>query len=284
MRFAMLRHEGPALVVEKTAIPLPAAAGWPRSLEELIAGAAAARQRIEAWLPSAAARAAARPLSEVAFDAPLHPERFVFTIGENYAGAGEATQPSRDAPLIFGKLGSSVVGPDAELSWDPALLPLVDYEVELAVIIGARVRNCAPEEALDHVFGYTCLNDIASREQRYDGDQWLLGKSHPSFCPIGPWIVTADDVPDPYALPMRSILNGEVVQSGSSAQMRFRIPEIISYLSRFMELAPGDVIATGTPPVTGIGRQPPRLLEDGDEITIEIDGIGSLRNRVVLRP
>jgi 2-keto-4-pentenoate hydratase/2-oxohepta-3-ene-1,7-dioic acid hydratase in catechol pathway len=284
MRFAMLRDQGPALVVEKTAIPLPAGAGLPRSLEELIAGAAAARQRIEAWLPSAAARAAARPLSEVAFDAPLHPERFVFTIGENYAGAGEATQPSRDAPLIFGKLGSSVVGPDAELSWDPALLPLVDYEVELAVIIGARVRNCAPEEALDHVFGYTCLNDIASREQRYDGDQWLLGKSHPSFCPIGPWIVTADDVPDPYALPMRSILNGEVVQSGSSAQMRFRIPEIISYLSRFMELAPGDVIATGTPPVTGIGRQPPRLLEDGDEITIEIDGIGSLRNRVVLRP
>ena len=226
----------------------------------------------------------ALPLEEVQLEAPLRPERFIFTIGANYAAAGEEPRPTTDAPLVFGKLPGAAIGPGGILSWDPDVLPLVDYEVELAVVIGLPGFRIPEEGAWDHVFGYTCLNDIASREPRYDGDQWLLGKSHPSFCPIGPWIVTADEVPDPYALAMRSVLNGEVVQSGSTAQMRFRIPQIISFLSRFTELRPGDLIATGTPPVTGIDRRPPRLLEDGDEITIEIDGIGSLRNRVVLGP
>lgn len=280
MRLATIRSGGaaiPALVRDGTVIPLNDRAA---SVNEIIGAGPALWRELEARGGSPEAQ----PLEAVQLEAPLRPERFIFTIGANYAAPGEDPRPSADAPLVFGKLPGAAIGPGGTLSWDPAVLPLVDYEVELAIIIGQQGYGIAEEAAWSHVFGYTCLNDIASREPRYDGDQWLLGKSHPSFCPIGPWIVTVDEVPDPYTLAMRSRLNGEVVQAGSTAQMRFRIPEIVAYLSRFTELRPGDVIATGTPPGTGIDRQPPRLLRDGDEITIEIDGIGSLGNRVVLNP
>lgn len=278
MRLATIRAGAgsiPALVRDATVIPLT---GGPMTVNEIIAAGPTLWRELEGRRGSSEVLA----LEEVQLDAPLRPERFIFTIGANYAAAGEEARPATDAPLVFGKLPGAAIGPGGILSWDPAVLPLVDYEVELAVVIGQPGYRIPEDAAWDHVFGYTCLNDIASREPRYDGDQWLLGKSHPSFCPIGPWIVTADEVPDPYALAMRSVLNGEIVQSGSTAQMKFRIPQIISFLSRFTELRAGDVIATGTPPGTGIDRQPPRLLGDGDEITIEIDGIGSLRNRVVL--
>jgi 2-keto-4-pentenoate hydratase/2-oxohepta-3-ene-1,7-dioic acid hydratase in catechol pathway len=267
----------PALVRNGMVTPLE---DGPKSVNEIIAAGLGLWRELEGRSGSPDAQ----PLEEVQLDVPLRPERFIFTIGANYAAPGKDPRPSADAPLVFGKLPGAAIGPGGTLSWDPAVLPLVDYEVELAIIIGQQGYGIAEEAAWSHVFGYTCLNDIASREPRYDGDQWLLGKSHPSFCPIGPWIVTVDEVPDPYTLAMRSRLNGEVVQSGSTAQMRFRIPQIVAYLSRFTELRPGDVIATGTPPGTGIDRQPPRLLRDGDEITIEIDGIGSLGNRVVLNP
>lgn len=284
MRYATVRIGDsivPAAVREARIVPL-AGHGWPAELAGIIAAGPMAWREIAAWCETREARAHERPLDEAALEPPLRPSGFIFTIGENYAPAGEDPARRGDAPKVFGKLPGSVVGTGAALSWDPQLLPLVDYEAELAVVIGLPARTISAESAAEHLFGYTCLNDIASREDRYDGDQWLLGKSHPSFCPLGPWIVTPDEISDPHALRLRSVLNGEEVQSGSTGQMRFRIPEIVAYLSRFTELRPGDVIATGTPPGTGIDRRPPRLLADGDEIVVEIEGIGSLRNRVDL--
>ena len=284
MRYATVRIGdviGPAAVRDERVVPLRGP-DWPADLAGLIAAGPMAWREVAAWCETREARADELPLDEVALEPPLRPTGFIFTIGENYAPPGGDPDKRGDAPKVFGKLPGSVVGPGASLGWDPELLSLVDYEVELAVVIGQPARGVPVGSAAEHVFGYTCLNDIASREDRYDGDQFLLGKSHPSFCPLGPWIVTPDEFGDPHALRLRSVLNGDEVQSGNTAQMRFRIPEIVAYLSRFTELRPGDVIATGTPPGTGIDRRPPRLLTDGDEIAVEIEGIGSLRNRVDL--
>jgi 2,4-didehydro-3-deoxy-L-rhamnonate hydrolase len=163
----------------------------------------------------------------------------------------------------------------------PRVSKKVDYEAELGVVIGARVRNVSEENALEAVAGYLCLNDVSARDLQFSDGQWTRGKSPDTFCPIGPRLAPREEVPDPQALSIRCVLNGEVMQDSTTANMIFSVAEIIAYASQTMTFEDGDLIATGTPAGVGVFRDPQRLLAPGDEITIEIDGVGSISNPVV---
>ena len=205
----------------------------------------------------------------------------VIAIGLNYRDhAEESGMKIPDHPLIFLKLSTSVIG-----FGEPVVLPKVapdevDYEAELVVVIGKKCRDISPDEADDYILGYTCGNDVSARDcqLKLDG-QWARGKSFDTFCPIGPWIVTADEF-DPSDVRVKSIVSGKVMQDSRSSQLIFPVRELISYLSRQFTLLPGTVIMTGTPPGVGFAQKPPRFLKSGDEVIIEIEGIGKLRNPV----
>ena len=201
----------------------------------------------------------------------------IYTVGLNYDGPGAAPRPP--APLIYGKAPGSVAGHGATLAWDRTVTDDVDAEIELGVVIGAGVFRVAPEDALAHVFGYTCMNDISARDERLDGDQWLLGKSMPGFCPVGPWVVTADAF-DPADVRLTCTISGEPTQDGRTSQMRAGIAEIIAYLSRHLELRPGDLIATGTPVRLATPPGPTRRLRPGDTVTVSVEGIGALTTHI----
>lgn len=215
--------------------------------------------------------------------APIDDPRKIVAIGLNYADhAAEGAVEVPHEPLIFAKFPSSIVGPGASITWDPTLAKKVDFEAELAVVIGTRARNVPEQEALRHVFGYTCLNDVTARDLQFADGQWVRAKSLDTFCPLGPLIVTADEIPNPNDLAIRCVLSGEVMQVATTSDMLFSIEELVSRLSRAFVLEPGDLIATGTPPGVGWFRTPPRLLRDGDVVTVQIEGIGELANPVVL--
>ncbi len=220
-----------------------------------------------------------RPLAEAELLAPVGRPAKVVAIGRNYREhADEEGVDTPPAPLIFAKWPSAIVGPDAEIRWDPSLTAQVDYEAELAVVIGRTARRVPVASALDHVLGYTGLNDVSARDLQFGDGQWTRGKSLDTFCPMGPALVTADEVPDPQALEIECRVNDEVMQHASTAQMYFGVAEIISHCSMAFTLEPGDVIATGTPGGVGIFRDPPVVLRDGDVVTVSIEGIGRLRN------
>ena len=183
-------------------------------------------------------------------------------------------------PLVFAKFPSSIVGPGEAIAFDRGLTDAVDFEAELGAVIGRRARDVRVEDALDHVFGYTCLDDVSARDLQFSDGQWVRAKSLDTFCPIGPWVVTADDVPDPQRLAISCTVSGEVLQSASTGDMIFGVAELIARLSRSFTLEPGDLIATGTPPGVGWFRTPRRLLRDGDEVVVEIGGVGRLSNPV----
>jgi 2-keto-4-pentenoate hydratase/2-oxohepta-3-ene-1,7-dioic acid hydratase in catechol pathway len=187
------------------------------------------------------------------------------------------------APLLFAKWPNALIGP-GEAIVIPRVSKRVDYEAELGVVIGERVRRVSKENALDAVRGYICLNDVSARDLQFSDGQWTRGKSADTFCPVGPRLVPAAEVPDPQALGIRCVLNGETMQDSTTANMIFGVAEIIAYASATMTFEPGDLIATGTPAGVGVFRDPPVLLEDGDEVTIEIDGLGSLTNPVRAEP
>jgi 2-keto-4-pentenoate hydratase/2-oxohepta-3-ene-1,7-dioic acid hydratase in catechol pathway len=211
--------------------------------------------------------------------APLPRPGKVVAIGRNYRehAAEEGVEPPA-APLVFAKWPSAVIGPGADIRWDPALTGQVDYEAELAVVIGRRARRVSTADALDHVLGYTCLNDVSARDLQFGDGQWVRGKSLDSFCPMGPAIVTSDEIADPQNLPIRCLVNDEVLQEANTSEMFFTVAEIVSHCSQAFTLDPGDVIATGTPSGVGAFRSPPRFLADGDRVVVEIDGIGRLEN------
>jgi len=202
-------------------------------------------------------------------------------IGLNYRDhAIEAGMPIPSEPIVFMKATSCINGP-----CDPILLPpgsvKTDWEVELGIVIGREARRVAEAKALDHVAGYCVINDVSEREYQLErGSQWDKGKGCDSFGPIGPWLVTKDEVPDPQKLRLWLELNGERVQGGSTSTMIFGVREIVSYLSRFMTLHPGDVIATGTPPGVGLGMKPQRFLRAGDTLRLGVDGLGEQRQTV----
>jgi 2-keto-4-pentenoate hydratase/2-oxohepta-3-ene-1,7-dioic acid hydratase in catechol pathway len=226
-----------------------------------------------------------QPLAEAELLAPVPRPGKIVAIGRNYKehAAEEGADPP-SAPLIFAKWPSSVIGQGAEIRWDPRLTGQVDYEAELAVVIGRRARRVSTADALDHVLGYTCLNDVSARDLQFGDGQWVRGKSLDTFCPIGPWIVTTDEIADAQGLGIRCLVDGEVLQDANSSQMYFGVAQIVSYCSRSFTLEPGDVIATGTPAGVGAFRTPPRFLADGERVAVEIEGIGRLENVCRMAP
>jgi len=203
----------------------------------------------------------------------------IYTIGLNYRSPDDPTAPGPERPLVYGKARSSVTGHGSVLTWDRDLTPNVDAEVELGVVIGEPAWQVAPEDAMTHVLGYTIVNDISSRDPWLDGDQWLLGKSMPGFCPVGPWVVTADEL-DTSDLRLGCTIGGVAIQDGRTSDMRFTIAEIISYLSRHISLETGDLIATGTPARLTAPPGPDRHLEAGDVVAAWIEGIGELTTHI----
>ena len=216
--------------------------------------------------------------------APIQPTA-IFCIGLNYrAHADEMGSQYPQHPIVFMKNPAAVLHPD-----DPIELPRhlhsdqVDYEAELAVVIGKRCKNVSAKDALDYVLGYTAANDVSARDWQkfHSGGQWVKGKSFDTFCPLGPSLITADDIPNPQILPIRGILNGEIRQESWTGDMIFSVAELVAFLSASTTLLPGTIILTGTPPGVGMAANPQRFLKQGDEIAIEITGIGTLRNPVV---
>jgi 2-keto-4-pentenoate hydratase/2-oxohepta-3-ene-1,7-dioic acid hydratase in catechol pathway len=217
--------------------------------------------------------------------APVQPVN-IFCIGLNYrAHAVETGAPIPEQPVVFMKPTTTVIGPDAPIGLPAACEhgPEVDYEAELAVVIGRTARDVPADRALAHVLGYTCANDVSARrwQKHGGGGQWVRGKSFDSFCPLGPALVTAGEMPDPQALDVRCSLNGHEMQHGNTADMIFPVAELIAFLSRDTTLLPGTVILTGTPPGVGFARQPPRFLTEGDRVAVDIEGVGRLQNPVV---
>jgi 2-keto-4-pentenoate hydratase/2-oxohepta-3-ene-1,7-dioic acid hydratase in catechol pathway len=245
----------------------------------------ALRDALLAGVDLTAAGTARIELSAATLLAPVSWPQKVLAIGLNYADhARETGQTPPSSPITFAKMGNSIVGPGAAVTWSADASAEVDYEAELAVVIGRRASHVPVARALDHVLGYTCCNDVSARDAQFRDGQWVRGKSFDSFCPLGPWIVTTDEIPDPQVLGVRCRVNGETLQSGSTADMIFGVAEVVSYLSRFLTLEPGDVIATGTPAGVGFTRTPPVFLRDGDLVEVEIEGIGCLANPVAVRP
>ena len=216
-----------------------------------------------------------RPLEAVTLGPAVRNPGAIYTIGHNYRNPTNADDAGPERPLVYGKASTSVSGHGATLEWDRTLTDNVDGECELAIVIGSDAVSVPRSEAMAHVFGYTCINDVSSRDAWLDGDQWLLGKSMPGFCPVGPWIVTADEL-DPADLRLGCTINGEAIQDGSTSLMRFAVPDVIAYLSRHVKLRAGDLIATGTPARLASPPGPERRLRPGDEVTVWIEKIGEL--------
>lgn len=225
-----------------------------------------------------AAKLSRIPLSEVKLAAPIRPPR-IFAIGLNYQKhAAESNMQVQKVPTVFMKLSSSVVGPD-----HPIILPRIstqpDYEAEFGVVISKPGYQIPAERAMDHVIGYTIVNDVSARDVQLATSQWTLGKSFPTFTPLGPAITTADEVPDPHNLAISLTINGETLQSSNTNDLIFKIPALIEHLSSLTPLEAGDIISTGTPEGVGLGRKPQRWLKHDEEIVVTIEKLGSLRNR-----
>ena len=258
----------------------------PEDMVSLIAAGARGR----AWLRQAAARAKKTiPLGKVQLLAPIpRPRKNVFCVGWNYVEHFEESRLSRlhavefpAHPTFFSKVPTTVVGPYDPVPAHADVTAQLDWEVELGVVIGKRGINIREADALKHVFGYTVVNDISAREiQRRHGGQLFKGKGLDGTCPMGPWIVTADEVPDPHALRLTSRVNGETKQDSNTRHMYFKIPRLIAELSAGMTLEPGDILSTGTPAGVGHARTPPEFMKAGDMLETEVYGVGLLRNRI----
>ncbi|OYW57902.1 MAG: hydrolase [Rhizobiales bacterium 17-65-6] len=249
--------------------------------------------RWDALSGSLAAGGEGVPLSSVKLLAPIpHPRRNIICVGKNYRDhAKEFAQSGFEAgavagaeidthPAVFSKPASTVVGPDAVVETHPGVTDAIDYEVELALVIGRGGRGIKAADAFKHIFGYTIVNDVTARDIQKNHKQWFLGKSLDTFCPMGPWITTADAV-DAENLDVKTWVNGELRQDANTRDLIFTIPSLIETISAGMTLEPGDIIATGTPSGVGIGFKPPRFLKAGDVVKLSISGIGELTNRFV---
>lgn len=233
-------------------------------------------------LDTAQACGEAVPLGDVRLTSPVTAPEKIIAIGLNYADhARESGIETPSTPVAFAKFPNSIVGPDEAIRFRTSDSSQVDYEAELAVVIGRRCRNIVEADALAHVLGYTVCNDVSARDAQFADGQWVRGKSFDTFCPLGPWIMTADELPDPQTLDIRCRVNGETMQDSNTKEMIFGVAELIGFLSRYMTLEPGDVIATGTPYGVGFARTPAVYLGNGDVVEVEIDGLGLLRNPVV---
>jgi 2-keto-4-pentenoate hydratase/2-oxohepta-3-ene-1,7-dioic acid hydratase in catechol pathway len=231
-------------------------------------------------------------LADVKLVAPIMPRRNIFCVGKNYgeharefsnsgfeAGAKKG-QEIDEYPAIFSKGPNTVIGPTDNVQLHPEVTSSVDYEAELAVIIGKPGRNIARKDAYSHIFGYTIVNDVTARDRQKNHKQWFMGKTLDTFCPMGPWITTSDEL-DPENLNVTCHVNGELRQNANTKDLIFDIPSLVETISAGLMLVPGDVIATGTPAGVGIGFNPPKFLKSGDTVAIEISSIGKLENKFV---
>jgi 2-keto-4-pentenoate hydratase/2-oxohepta-3-ene-1,7-dioic acid hydratase in catechol pathway len=251
--------------------------GYPTMLDLLEGGPAALNKVTTAKLETVA-------LASVKLLAPIPRPRKLICVGLNYRDHAEETGSEIPAvATIFNKFATSVIG-----TGDAIVLPKVsskpDYEAEFAFVIGKGGRHIPEAEWEDHVFGYTIVNDVSARDYQRATTQWLMGKTFDTFAPMGPWIVTKDEISDPHDVDVRMVINGQLLQNGNTRNLIFKIPYLISFLSSVFTLEPGDIVSTGTPAGVGAARTPPRWLLPGDDVAVQISGIGELRNPVVAEP
>jgi len=221
------------------------------------------------------------PQNQIRVVPPLRNPSKIVCIGLNYHDhCRETNTPVPKEPITFVKYPSSIIGPDDSITWPPGASTQVDYEAELALVIKRTARNVSPKEAFDYVAGYTIVNDISARDVQFSDGQWVRGKSFDTFCPVGPYLVTPDEVGDPHQLAIRCRLNGQLVQDSNTSELIFKIPELIAFITKTSTLLPGDIISTGTPHGTGAFREPPIYLKPGDVVEVELDKLGILRNPI----
>jgi 2-keto-4-pentenoate hydratase/2-oxohepta-3-ene-1,7-dioic acid hydratase in catechol pathway len=249
-------------------------------LMSVVAGGPAALERVQLWLQNVPWSEIIKP-REVKLRAPLLRPPKIICVGLNYREhARESKLEVPDVPTIFAKFPTAVIGPG-----EPIVLPKnsskPDYEAELAFVIGKRGRHVPAERWREYVFGYTNFNDVSARDFQMRTTQWMIGKTFDTFAPMGPAIVTADEVPDPHALDIGTVINGEVLQNHHTSDLIFKIPDLIAYLSSVFTCEPGDVVTTGTPSGVGFSYDPPRWLKPGDEVVVRVQGLGELRNPVI---
>jgi 2-keto-4-pentenoate hydratase/2-oxohepta-3-ene-1,7-dioic acid hydratase in catechol pathway len=265
----------------------------PATLLALVEQGDAAQRHVRDLVESRGSdRAVTHALDGVRLHAPIaRPPKNVFCIGLNYLAHAKESARMRGkeveiptVPVIFTKAPTAINGPHDDVPVDPSVTSSVDWEVELGVVIGAGGRNIDRRDALDHVFGYTVINDISARDLQSRHVQWFKGKSLDGFCPMGPVVVTRDELGDPQQQRLRLRVNGVTKQDSTTADMIFPVAVLIEWLSKGLTLEPGDIIATGTPEGVGMGRTPPEFLRDGDVVETEVEGIGVLRNRIVTSP
>jgi 2-keto-4-pentenoate hydratase/2-oxohepta-3-ene-1,7-dioic acid hydratase in catechol pathway len=249
------------------------------TVDELIAAGPAAWEA--ARVGARAALEDGEALEPGMLDAPLKSPSKIACVGLNYHDhCRETGMAAPERPLIFAKFPSSLVGPGAAIEWPDGLTEQVDWEVELAVVIGRRIRHASEHEALEAIFGYSAANDVSARDLQFADQQWVRAKSIDSFCPLGPVIVTPDEFGDPQDKRLVTRVNGETMQDSTTAEMIFSVAEIVSFLSRACTLETGDLILTGTPWGVGGFRDPPVFLKPGDTVEVEVEGIGVLANNV----
>lgn len=221
------------------------------------------------------------PFSKIKLTAPIPRPPKLICVGLNYRDhAIESNMEIPEVPTIFNKFANAIIGTGDEIVL-PKTSEKPDYEAEFAFIIGQGGRHIPADKWKDHVFGYTIINDVSARDYQLRTTQWLMGKTFDTFCPMGPWIVTADEIEDPHNLDIKMTINGQVLQNSNTRELIFNIPALIAYLSSVMTLESGDIVSTGTPAGVGLGHKPPRWLKPGDECVVSISGIGELRNPVV---
>jgi 2-keto-4-pentenoate hydratase/2-oxohepta-3-ene-1,7-dioic acid hydratase in catechol pathway len=281
MRFVTFEREGytePGVLVDGQVIGIRGA-GF-ESVISVIAGGEDAMDRLMRWVDSPPGLEILAP-DKAPLAAPIPRPPKIICIGLNYRDhAAESKMPIPEVPTVFAKFPTSVIGPRK-----PIVLPKAstrpDYEAEFAVVIGKGGRHIPEDRWRDHVFGYTILNDVSARDFQMATSQWMIGKTFDTFAPMGPWIVTADEIEDPHNLGISLTLSGDLMQNSNTQNLIFKLPQLIAHLSSVFTLEPGDIIATGTPAGVGFARKPPRYLMPGDEVRIAIQGIGELVNPVV---
>jgi 2-keto-4-pentenoate hydratase/2-oxohepta-3-ene-1,7-dioic acid hydratase in catechol pathway len=225
------------------------------------------------------------PLDGTTRLAPVPRPSKIVCVGLNYRDhADESGEDAPDAPLLFSKFPSSLIGHDDVIRWPAGLTSEVDWEGELAVVVGARLRGASPEACMDGVFGFTAANDVSARDLQFGDGQWVRGKSLDTFCPVGPSIVTVAEFGDPQDKRVRTLVNGTVMQDGSTRDMIFPVAGLLSWVCRQITLEPGDLVLTGTPPGVGAFRTPPVFLSAGDRVEVEVEDVGTLRSHVAAAP
>jgi 2-keto-4-pentenoate hydratase/2-oxohepta-3-ene-1,7-dioic acid hydratase in catechol pathway len=291
MKIARYRHDNKetyGVLIDEAVMSLPALARrsreqLPETLEGFVASGESALQTAENLLKKARespSEVASASLSEVSLLAPIAFPPKIICLGLNYLDhAAETDAAIPKEPIIFMKPHTAIIGPDEKII-KPSFVQQLDYEGELAIVMGKKCKNVPVSEAKNYVFGYTVFNDVSAREIQFGDKQWTRGKSFDTFTPTGPWITTEDQLKDACNLAVRTWVSGELRQNGTTKNMVFNVEEIVHHLSRVMTLEPCDIIATGTPAGVGMAMKPQKWLKHGDVVRIEIEGIGSLENTV----